>query len=164
MPPQAAYLGGSYEAILADMWHSEPVLRRSPITAPACGLPLPRPAATETKDLPPTPAGGKSAWTLLPSLLDPRTRTKRGVARIPLYTVPWNSFWHGSTPRPSSDSLGLYYEVHGRGPVHICLIMGLNMSHVGWLNQGAFPHPPTLSSVHTHLATMLPCYHVTSET
>lgn len=143
MPPCAAYLGADYDAILEDMWQSDPVLRYASPMAPTMGLPLPRPSGQGSKELPPPPAGGNAQWTVLPSLLNPATRTARGVARVPLFVAPWSSLYRGDAQRSTGDTLGLYYEIHGHGPVRICLIMGLNMSHTAWLLQGMFMHPST---------------------
>ncbi|KAI0035839.1 alpha/beta-hydrolase [Vararia minispora EC-137] len=60
----------------------------------------------------------------LPTLLDPASCTRKGLCPV--------TALRGAQP---SESHSLYYELHGRGPERVVLIMGLNGSFLGWMHQ-----------------------------
>lgn len=66
--------------------------------------------------------------TYKPSVFNPATLVSKGPLRIAKERVP---------PRFGATSPGfdIYYELHGRGPKRITLIMGLNTSCFSWLDQ-----------------------------
>jgi len=61
-----------------------------------------------------------------PSVFNPATRTAGGD-RFVVHPV------EGKTLK--KDPFGIYYEVHGKGPIKIVFLMGLANSCAGWLNQ-----------------------------
>lgn len=65
----------------------------------------------------------------LPSVFNPGTLSKKGPLRVAKDRI---SAKYSADGKPGFD---IYYELHGTGPKRISLLMGLNNSCFGWLDQ-----------------------------